>query len=101
MRVALVHVLYWYKSTNTDVLLSKTQMLRTGNTLLTLGTQFTCFTGAKVQILTLKAELGEVKRQFVDESKPTSDPYAGSSGPGTGASTGNIYVKYELYICIH
>jgi hypothetical protein len=101
MRVALVHVLYWYKSTNTDVLLSKTQMLRTGNTLLTLGTQFTCFTGAKVQILTLKAEPGEVKRQFVDESKPTSDPYAGSSGPGTGTSTGTNYVKYELFMYIH
>ena len=69
-------------------------MLRIGNTLLTLGTQFTFFTATKVQILTLKTELGEVKRQFVDESKPTSDPYAGSSGPGTGASTGNIYGNY-------
>jgi hypothetical protein len=52
-----IYLLYWYKSTNTDALLpaathptsSPPQAKRPA---CTAGTQFTCFTGTKVQILT-------------------------------------------------
>jgi hypothetical protein len=43
-------LLYWYKSTVTDMLYA---FVKVGDTLSRLaGTQFTCFTGKKVQILT-------------------------------------------------
>jgi hypothetical protein len=46
-------LLYWYKSTNTDAegVSGLAQVARRCR----FGTQFTCFTGTKVQILTQKA----------------------------------------------
>jgi hypothetical protein len=46
-----VYLLYWYKSTNTDAA-ARRRLPRTFNC---GGTQFTCFTGTKVQILTQQA----------------------------------------------
>ena len=38
-----------------------------------IGTQFTCFTSTKVQILTQKLETGKLLAPFVAANKPTSD----------------------------
>jgi hypothetical protein len=43
-------LLYWYKSTDTDALKAAAEHSETYRE---LGTQFTCSTGTKVQILTL------------------------------------------------
>ncbi len=62
------YLLYWYKSTNTDAARCIADMLlQAGDEILVLaedddsytcndGTHFTCFTGTKVHILTLRSE---------------------------------------------
>ncbi len=47
-----VYLLFWYKSTNTDVLLSEAQDQLLQEMIGSRYSQFTCFTGAKVQELT-------------------------------------------------
>jgi hypothetical protein len=47
-----VYLLYWYKSTNTDVLRLRLRQLQYRPKRQLTGTQFTCFTGTKVRILT-------------------------------------------------
>jgi hypothetical protein len=53
-----VYLLYWYKSTGADAYLSRAS----GR-----GAQFSCFTGTKVQVLTLKALLGAGERLLVTD----------------------------------
>jgi hypothetical protein len=83
---ASVYLLYWYKSTNTDAEgaaaasnaraiqdMSATYFTRSQWLAVATGTQFSCFTGTKVQILTLRGGLR------------TRGSVAAEAGAGAGA----------------
>jgi hypothetical protein len=91
------YLLYWYKSTNTDAAARITELRRELKGNLLPGTQLTCCTSTKVQILTQRlpppeaiafARLAAVSNFFSPTKKTDSRPTAGLCAIETGVQVG-------------